>query len=227
MSIRKGMPVKKEIIYPIFFECSQFAADDFWESIFEDLAYSKTPYGTYISKDFLCCNYKNKEFSYKIENKDPQKLYKEIYNLLANKFGLLSQQDKIKKRLDFSNIEDSIKESRKTWANIRKKNVKDLLIEKYVIEMKYKHSLSVKQARYLLSVIVISMIFKIITVKDIIYKNGKIEIIEGINFENKKIIVKRDIYSLDNVVITQHIVEKKIASDTWDKYLKELRKMEN
>ena len=76
--------MKKEIIYPVFLECCQFTIDSFWENIFEDLAYGKTPYGTYINKDFLCCSYKDKEFSYKIERKDSEKLYKDIYNLLVN-----------------------------------------------------------------------------------------------------------------------------------------------
>ena len=61
------MTIKKEIIYPIFLECCQYTTDIFWENVFEDLSYGKTPYGTYITKDFLCCNYKEKEFSYKIE----------------------------------------------------------------------------------------------------------------------------------------------------------------
>ena len=46
------MPIKKDIVYPGFIECLQFTEDIFWENIFEDLAYGKTPYGTYISKDF-------------------------------------------------------------------------------------------------------------------------------------------------------------------------------
>jgi hypothetical protein len=64
------MPVKREIVYPVFLECCQYADDIFWENVFEDLAYGKPPYGTYISKGFLCCSFKNKEFSYKIERKD-------------------------------------------------------------------------------------------------------------------------------------------------------------
>ena len=89
------MSNKKEIIYPVFLECCQYTNDIFWENIFEDLAYGKTPYGTYISKDFLCCNYKDKEFSYKIEKKPSNQLYSDIYGLLHKKLGLLSQRDKI------------------------------------------------------------------------------------------------------------------------------------
>ena len=116
------MPIRKEIIYPIFLECCQYADDTFWENIFEDLAYGKAPYGTYISKDFLCCNYKKKEFNYKIENKEASKMFDEVYNLLTKKLGLLSQKEKVKKRKAFIDAEESIKESRKNWSDIRKKN---------------------------------------------------------------------------------------------------------
>ena len=84
------MTGKKDILYPIFLECLQYTTDTFWENIFEDLAYGKTPYGTYINKNFLCCNYKNKEFSYKIEKKNADQLYNDVFNLLAKKLGLLS-----------------------------------------------------------------------------------------------------------------------------------------
>ncbi len=117
------MPIKKDIVYPIFIECCSYATDTFWETIFEDLAYGKTPYGTYISKDFLSCKYKKKDFSYKIERKHPQIIYNEVYDLLANKLGLLSQQEKNKKKKIFIDMENNLKDSRKNWNNIKKKKI--------------------------------------------------------------------------------------------------------
>jgi len=218
------MPVKKEIIYPIFLECCEFSEDTFWKNVFEDLSYGKYPYGTYITKDFFCCNYKNKEFSYKIERKDPKILYNDIYELLSKKLGLLSHKDKIKKKIDFSILEEEIKENRKNWSNIRKKNIKDLLIENYVIEMKKKYELTVKQARELLSIIFIGMVFKVITVKDIEYSDGVIKNINGISFDKKEIILDRDIYDFELNLTTYIIVDKKSMSDNWEKYLELLRK---
>ena len=93
------MPVKQEIIYPFFLETCQYCNDIFWETIMEDLAYGKPPHGTYISKGFLCCSYKNKEFSYKLERKDPKILYQNIYDLLTEKLGILSYKEKAQKRL--------------------------------------------------------------------------------------------------------------------------------
>jgi len=218
------MPIKKEIIYPFFLECSEFATDTFWDNVFEDLAYGKTPYGTYINKNFLCCSYKNKEFSYKIERKDPQDLYNDIYHLLTKKLGILSHKEKVKKRVDFHKTESRIKEHRQEWGNIRKKNIKDLLIERYVIDMKNKHNLTVKQAKYLLSVIFIATVFKVIDKKDIEYSDGKIQHIDGIEFTQNKIIIKRNIYDIDVGFSPEIFADKKTISDNWDKYLANLRK---
>jgi len=219
------MPIKKEIVYPLFLECCQYTTDIFWENIFEDLAYGKPPYGTYISKDFLCCSYKKKEFSYKIERKTPELLHSDIYGLLKNKLGLLSQKEKIKKRVAFQTIEEKMNETRKSWSKIRKKNIKDLLIEQFVISMRAKYLLSIVQARYLLSVIFISMVFKVITSNDIDYQDGCILSINGISFNKKEIILERDLYDMDVSLSPEIYVEKNSMSDTWDKYIKELVKI--
>ena len=218
------MPIKKEIIYPVFLECCEFSTDSFWENIFEDLAYGKTPHGTYINKNFFCCSYKNKEFSYKIERKDPIELYTDIYNLLTKKLGIMSHMEKIKKRIDFHETESRIKEFRQDWGNIRKKNIKDLLVERYVIDMKNKHSLTVKQATYLLSIIFIAIVFKVITSKDIEYSDNKIQNIDGIEFTTKKIIIKRNIYDIDISFSPEIFMDKKLMADNWEKYLISLRK---
>tara|TARA_Y100000389_G_scaffold203882_2_gene253929 strand:+ start:2453 stop:3121 length:669 start_codon:yes stop_codon:yes gene_type:complete len=220
------MPLRKEIIYPIFLECSQFTTDIFWQNIFEDLAYGITPYGTYFSKDYLCCNYKKKEFNYKIEKKDSNTLFKEVYNILTKKLGLLSQIQKIERKKDFVDFEDKIKDSRKTWNDIRKKNIKELLIEQYAVKMKNKFSLSIKQSRQLFKVIIIALVLKIITTNDIHYENGSILKIQGIDFEPKKIIFERNLYKIEFNFSPNIIIEKKLMSDNWEKYLKEIKKLE-
>jgi hypothetical protein len=225
------MPVKREIIYPIFLECCQFADNIFWESIFEDLAYGKTPSGTYISKDFLNCSYRNKEFSYKIERKDPETIYNDIYKLLTEKLGILSQKEKMQKKILFEEIEKNIKESRTTWLSIRKKNIKDILYERYILEMKKAYNLSNKDCRYLSSLINISMTFKTLSPKDIIYENDKITKIEGIDFEKEKIIFNRPL-TLNKIIEDEaeaedeedEIIEQtSLLSDNWQKHLKMLR----
>lgn len=220
------MPVKQEILYPIFLECCQYTKDIFWEGIFEDLAYGRTPRGTYISKGFLCCGYKNKEFNYKIERKNPEVLHDDIYDLLTNKLGLLSRKEQVKKRLVFHEIEQGIKDSRQEWANIRKKNVKDNMYEKYVIEMKQKYSLTIKQTKILLSLILISIIFKTITSKDIIFEEDRIVDIKGIEIKDGEIIQQRGLCSMKATITETPVSEQetKKMSDNWHKYIKQLSK---
>jgi len=215
---------KKEILYPIFLECCQFAEDTFWENIFEDLVYGKTPYGTYINKNFLCCSYKNKEFSYKIERKDPKILYEDIYSLLTNKLGILSQREKNNKRIDFYRTENEIKENTQDWANIRKKNIRDTLVELYVIDMKQKYKLTNLQTKNLLSSIFIGLIFKVINSKDIIYEDGKITKIEGIEFQKGKYTLIKNIYNVEYDFTLEQDTEKKVMSENWKKYLTSLKK---
>lgn len=219
------MPIK-EIVYPFLLECCNFTHDNFWKSVFEDLAYAKTPHGTYINKHFLCCNHRNKEFSYRIERKDSKILYDDIYSLLSEKLCLISHNEHIRKKVDFDSLEESIRETQTNWLNIKRKNVRDLLIEKYILEMKHKYNLTNKQTHYLLSLIFIAMIFKAISHKDIEYFDGKIHNINGINFENKRIIVIRDIFTIcENNSKNASESTKIKMSNVWEKYLNDLRKL--
>ena len=218
------MPLKKEIVYPIFLECCEYTTDTFWENVFEDLAYGKTPYGTYISKDFLCCSYRHKDFSYKIERKDVKKVYEEVHTLLVTKLGLVSPQERVNQKKLFDEYENTMRFSRNSWSSIRKKSIKELLIELFVTRMKNKYSLSLKQSRHLLSAIFMAMVFKVITSDDIEYADGKIQSIDGIEFSKGKVTVLRNLYDLNVSVTPNLILEKKRMSDNWTKYLKELRR---
>jgi hypothetical protein len=215
--------MKKEIVYPFFIECCKYTDDAFWKSIFEDLAYSITPYGVYVNKDFLTCSYKDKEFSYKIQKKDPKELYEDIYSIFKNKLGLMSRDEIIKKKIDVDNMKEDIR-TYTDWANLKKKNIKDLLIEKYALSMKTKYSLTLPQTRHLVSIIFLAFIFKVITSEDITIKNGNIEHIEGIDFEHGKIIMIKDIYDINATIYTDVIIDKKVMSDEWWKYTSSIKK---
>lgn len=223
------MPIKKEIVYPVFLECCQYSEDAFWETIFEDLAYGKAPYGSYINKDSLCCGYKEKEFSYKISRKDPKELYEDIYKLFTEKLGILSQKERIKQKISFCQLEKTIRESRNEWSGIRKKNIKDVMYEKYVIEMKKKFSLTTKQMKYLLSLLIIAIMFKAIISKDISFDGNKIDHIKGLSYENGEFVLARP-FSMGGD-LTESLPEKEETpngkiklSAQWDKFLKNLRK---
>lgn len=179
---------KKELIYPFLLNCCKYTEDSFWKIVFENLAYSKAPYGVYIFKDFLSCSYKDKEFSYKIDkNKSPQILYKEIKKLLKTKLGLCSNIDLQNKKELYENVEKYLETNRDDWKKIRRKNIKDQIIEEYIINNMKKFDITVREAQRLLSIITLSLQFKVITNKDIDYKDQQIYNITGINFFKKVI----------------------------------------
>jgi hypothetical protein len=112
----------KELLYPFFIECCKFTHDKFWKNIFQELAYGITPYSTYINKDMLICNYKDKEFVYKIQKKEAEILYNEIVNIFKHKLGLLSHIEILSKKNDANNLHEHVNYI--DWSSIKKKNTK-------------------------------------------------------------------------------------------------------
>src|SRR3989344_2050453 len=218
----------KEIVHPKFLECCQYAEDEFWYSIFEDFAYGKTPSGTYISKGFLCCSYKGKEFSYKLEKIPAKRLYSEVQALLVGKLGILSTKEQEQKRQIFELTEGSIKESRQTWDKIKKKNFKDYLIENYVLHIQHEFNLSVKQTKDLLAFISMALLFKLIKPKDIDYDGHRINSIAGLTFGRSGSPHTDINFSslLNNHSDDSKVDErKKVMAEKWPKFLSKLIKV--
>ena len=214
------MPSKKrELLYPALLECCTYAPDTYWENIFQDIAYARCPYGSFISKDALCCSTKGKEFCHQLtSDSDPKERFDAIYKDLHENLGMMSRSERSRNREKFDNVERSLKSSRQSWSSIRKKNLKDLMIETYVVRMKKQHNLSAQQARKALSLIFVAMVFKVVTQKDIQYAEGKILDINGISFSDKDVILQRDIYEAARSFGPQLIVEKKLMTNHWEKY---------
>lgn len=219
------MPSKREIIYPYFLECSECAKEPFWNDIFKDLAYGVVPTGTYISKGFLCCNYKNREFTYQVENpsKSVKTIYDELYTLFTQKLLILSKKQAQQKKYDFFETEEAIKNSIQSWNGIRKKAIKDALYRKFVLEKKEEYNLSFEASRKLLSFISLAMVFRTITSKDIVYEGGKITEIYGISFEPEKVIYEVPFCAEEGYDTEEEPVKtEKTLRGIWEKFLQGL-----
>ena len=208
------------LIYPFFIECCKHTNDRFWKNIFEDLAYGITPYGTYINKDMLTCNYKDREFVYKIQKKDAKELYNDIFNIFKVKLSLMSRDEIIQKKDDM----DKDVNFHEDWASIKKKNLKDVMIECYVLEMKNKYNLTIKQAKYLISIIFLAFVFKVFVTQDVVICEGKIQSINGLEYSEGKILLKKNIHDIQVNLSPEIILNKKLMSDEWDKFIAALKK---
>jgi len=214
-----------EITQPIFLKCCQYTVDKFWDKIFDDLAYGKMPFGVYFSRGFLCCSGKTTECVQVIEHQNPKLIHDKVYNFLNEKVGILSPTEKLNKQKEVEIIGQQNKDKRCNWVDIKKKNVKDLLIERFATNMKSLHNLTIKQTQYLISVIGMALMFKSITSKHIEMNDMVIQNIEGITFKKCEIIFDLDLYNTDSdKSMCSQEINKKSMIDHWVKYLFELNK---
>lgn len=169
----------KEIIYPYFLHCCNETDDLFWKYIFEDLSYGRTPYGVYFTKGFICCGFKGKEFSYRIdENKPIPDLFNEVKKILQTKVGLRSTTDliNVRQKFDETNKELSLSDC-SDWSKVKKKEVKNLLLESFVIKNNPKEP-RIKLKRQLCTLL-LALQLKLITNDDITIKCGEIKKIKN------------------------------------------------
>ena len=209
------------VLYPFLIECCQYTNDKYWKNIFEDLAYGIPPYGTYINKDLLTCNYKDKEFVYKIQKKNSKDIFDEIFNIFKSKLNLMSRDEIMEKR---ESIEKDVNVM-EDWMTIKKKNLKEVMIERYVLSIKKKYSLTIQQAKYLLSIIFLAFTFKVFTSSDVEIKDSIVKSINGLDFDQGKIILKKNIYNIQVNVSPEIILNTKLMSDEWERFITALKKV--
>lgn len=197
MSKNKNVDIfrnKRDILYPIFTECVKFTTDEFWKALFLDLSIGKCPKSLYICNNTIYASNKKKNFSYIIPtDKDAGEVFTELRHLLMKNVSICSSIDINTKKEEIKGREndDTITNST-TWADIRKKNLRELFIVKFVVQMRKQYKLSWDASRHLYSLIQLSLIYKTQSSKDIIFNNRKIERIEGIEYdEDKKIFINK------------------------------------
>lgn len=180
----------KEIIYPFFLNCIEYTTDNYWSNIFENLSYGVCPYNTYIYNNYLCCNHKVHKFKYYLLDRNYKELYNDIHKLLSN-IGLMSNKDKL-------NIYNLDKNKYENWIDIKKKSIKQTLIEKFVIKKKIQYNLDYSTTYKLLNKIILGILLKTINVKHIIFEENNIIDITCINFTKNNFNMLHDIYNYNS-----------------------------
>lgn len=219
---------KNTVIYPIFAECTKYTSDDFWKNLFDELSIGKCPKSIYISNGTIYSSNKRRGFSYIIpvhNSKGSNEVFTEIRELLINNTSICSAVDVMAKKEEIREKHDDEINNKTTWSEIRKKNLREILIIKFVVRMKNKYKLSWHVSRHLYSLIQIGFIYKTQSSKDVNFKNRRIESIDGIVFdEDQKLFVNE---FLDNEVPK----EKEEIEDTnnylyyyWDRYVSAMSK---
>lgn len=176
--------MRKDILYPLFLKYSTKIDDSFWKYVYEEMAYGKHPYGIYVQNDYICCFLKGKEFSYKMDENNPNQ-EEEIHTLLKNKAGILSEKEKIQNKNAFLN-------ENRTNNSLNKKCIRDTLLENYILCKSEDYNINIDKCRKVISFLLVGFLFKLITLKDVQFNEKYIKNIKGLEFEDNKIILKNN-----------------------------------
>jgi hypothetical protein len=202
-----------KIVHAEFIKCIPYILDNILFIFFKDIIAGIFPDNAYINKNVFTS--KNKSFeNFRIDIDDAKELYEKTKNaiLKSNKINIEIKKDKMFK---FLKIDTDL-----SWKNIKKKKIKDCLIDDFVEQNKKKYNLNSKQCKFLLFSIYISIIFKIIKHKDIYISDLKINKINGINFSDGKCIISEDIF--DGLTVVSESQSLKYEKNKMESYWKSI-----
>lgn len=211
----------RNIIYPIFLSCRDCTNDLFWKRIFENLAYGDTPRGIYFKDNTLYSITKKKEFNYTFNNKDSQVIYNDIHSLFNGIYGIKSKGDLSKKREMFEEFQkvNSNRRSEDLWSKIKRKSLRDNLIQNYVIESKLKYHLDDENTKKLYFFASVGCTFKLFNGNDIYLKGGSVNSIEGIQLSENNVDIQR---KFEEPPIKKENAKEIYLYSLWEAYLKNL-----
>jgi len=213
---------KNILRFPVLLEVSIRHNNTFWSDVFRKLAFGKAPYGSYItSSSFLVSTTKGHEFTYFIgdQDKSPETIGEELIDILKKKMNFMSVSERLRKLDIFRNTKRKLKDKlwSSQWVDIRRKKLKDQIIEMYVLKLKKNSSLSLTAAKYLLAAIIIGLIFKNIEPDVIQMKNGTITSIPSLKLVDGKWSFEK-VDRTENFRVPQTSIKpKKTLYDIWVK----------
>lgn len=189
--------MKREVLYPIFLKCVPFVQNDlFWKETFEDMAYGICYGGSYITKGVLCSKVKGREFVYKFSDREPEKVYADVMRLLRDRLNIMSRNERKAMIDEIVQMEANLNNLRNMeWSEIKKKSLKDVLFQNFLIKMKNTYELKDPQVKKLYKTINLGLMLKSIKNSDIVYTDGEIQEIRGFSFSRGRYRVDLDIYS--------------------------------
>lgn len=209
------------IHYPIFLSCRDCTSDPFWKEIFKNLAYGDTPRGIYFKDNTIYSITKKKEFNYCFGDKDAQTIYQDVYALLNGLYGLRSKGDLSRKREIFEEFQkvNSTRRSEDLWTKIKRKSLRDNLIQDYVLDSKRAYKLPKKEVMKLYFYATVGCVFKLFSGADICLKGGYIQSIEGVELSEGKVRIHR---RFEEPPIKKEAGKTIYLYSLWESYLKTL-----
>jgi hypothetical protein len=183
----------RSIKHPIFLGARDYTSDFFWKKVFENLAYGDPPKGVYIKDSKLYSLTKKKEFSYDFSEKDSEQVYTDVHQILSKVFGLKCKSEQSRRREMFDQYisSNSSRRNEDVWSRLKRKTIRDNLLQDYVISCKNKYELSDEEVKKLYFYVSVGPTYKLFSSSDIHLVDGVIDKIDGINISQGAVTVDR------------------------------------
>lgn len=226
---------EKDVVYNVLQECFNLETDIAWKEIFNNMSRGICPKGIMIQNGTIIGSISKKNSSkYSFLNQNPQDIIDNIKSLYSNLINI--QSDNTKRNKEFDDINDLYNDFiNMDWKSIKKKALKDMLIQNYVIDLKYKHNLKSVIAKSGYDTICNALyIYKTHKNIDVEYSEGKIISIKDITIENG-IIVNKRLEKISNIIYDSDVEEEeeeieheenkvKSLKELWDSYVQTIKK---
>jgi hypothetical protein len=171
-------------------------------SILERLAIGENPVGTVLQGDTL--HFRNKQISLL----DRPNILTDLQVFFHTVVGIPKQFDT---------------EDYKQWKEIKKKYIKNFLLEAFVMEKQKEYALTLTQTNQLLATIHLGITFKHISIQDIVYNDGKIQSINHLHFKPHEYTFDSPILPTAFTLVKHNFNEKISLAKLWQSYLKQVR----
>lgn len=222
---------EKDVIYPLLQECMQLEQETGWQELFNNMSRGVCPKGIIIQNGIITGSISKKNnVKYNFLEEKPEDIIINIKNLFSNLVNI--QSDNTKRNKEYDTINEIYNDFiNMEWKAIKKKAIKDLLIQNYVIYLKNSYNLTRIATRKGLDVINNALnVYKTHESKDVEYSEGRIHSIKDIFVENGNVVNKRleklEIVCEDDPEESEDNFENNSTSlkDMWSSYLNSVAK---
>jgi hypothetical protein len=158
--------------FSIFKDIAKYAENDFWKEFFLKMSTGVLPKGVFLTNNCISIFSHDQAFQVSIINRHYiYDIYKQCVYLLKSKLYIYPSEFAYNAKNNIL-IDESV-----TWASLKKKCIKRLFIEHFVIEMSELYNLNTSQMKSLFSDIMLRIYLKIINKTDIEYCSTNLRII--------------------------------------------------
>jgi len=227
----------RPIVNPIFEKCVSLTEDRFWQAIFMDCARGKFPRGFNFKNNLLTHKKASRLTTLELSNSATE-VFSGTMNFFQSTAGIMSVKDrqKLQKMEEEKLLEEMEKDTDITWSQIRKENLKEVLITEFITDVSKRMNFNEEEKNELTTTVKKGIILKCFNSNNIIMEEGKIVEIDGLVYNEET-----NEYEIDEIYIPEKTSRKEIGLgvekeenkpeinflEIWKKYLEGLENKRN